>query len=350
MTLLALRLTAEREVHAATLSLMVWEKTAMQKKISICILHIGTPKTGSTAIQRFLQANYDALSRRNIIAHVKLANQLAKAFTPWHMRTRFLKKSGLQDPQQHAQLKKKAIQDLQETVSSTANDQKVVLLSSEHFYMLLSRSIDITTVKEVLERYFETVVVVCFFRDPIDFVVSSYNQSLRGAYSGSLPAFIGQYIGSGRWKYFSNYNAWSSVFGSERCFFVPFNPDQKTNYDVVRHFCALVNLDPEGLNFSQGKRFNPQMSAKLTAVYRLINIWVPLWKHGTGQQDVLNPSNFKLKRFFKRLWFIRRGSKLRLTEDQKQLVRSATYTEYRRMLEHYKAGRNALSGSTGESE
>lgn len=322
----------------------------MQQKLSKCILHIGTPKTGSTSIQRFLQANYDALSRRNIIAHVKLANSLAKAFTPWHMRTRFLKKSGLLDPQKHAELKKKAVQDLHEIVSSKANAQKVVILSSEHLYMMVARDIDITAIKELLEPYFKSVVVVCFFRDPVDFVVSSYNQSLRGAYSGSLPAFIGQYIGSVRWKYFSNYKMWSSVFGSERCFFVPFNPDQQSNYDVVRHFCALVNLDTEGLTFSKGKRFNPQMSAKLTAVYRLINICVPLWKQGTEKQDILNPANSKLKRFFKRLRFLKHGSKLRLTEDQKQLLQSATYTEYRRMLDHYNAAQNALIGSNGEFE
>ena len=322
----------------------------MQQKLSKCFLHIGTPKTGSTAIQRFLEANSDALSRRNIIAQVKLANKLAKAFTPWHLRTRFLKKSGLQDPHEHAHLKKEAVQALHEIVSDEANVQKVVILSSEHFYMMPANNIDITAIKEILEPYFESVVVLCFFRDPIDFVISSYNQNLRGAYSGSLPAFIGKYIGSMQWKYFSNCQMWSSVFGSDRCCFLPFNPDQQTNYDVVRHFCSLVNLDPEGLNISQGKRFNPQMSAKLTAVYRLINIWVPLWKRGADKQDVLNPANAKVKRFFKRLRFLRHGRKLRLTADQRQMVRSATYKEYRRMLDHYNSGRNVSSGSIRETE
>lgn len=322
----------------------------MQQKLSKCILHIGTPKTGSTAIQRFLQANHDDLSRLNIIAHVKLANELAKAFTPWRARTRFLKKTGLHDSGKHAQLKKEAVQVLHEIVSNKANAQKVVILSSEHFYMLSANKTDITAIQELLDPYFDTVVVVCFFRDPVDFVVSSYNQSLRAANSGSLSAFIGQYIGSILWKYFSNQKMWSSVFGSDRCFFVPFNPNQQANYDVVRHFCALVNLDPKGLNFLKGERFNPQMSAKLTAIYRLINIWVPLWKQDAGKQDVLNPVNRKLKKFFSRSRFLKHGSKLRLSEDQKQLVRSATYTEYRRMLEHFNAGQNAMIGSKDESK
>jgi hypothetical protein len=343
-------LAAGLEIHADTVGPTVTEKAAMQQKLSKCILHIGTPKTGSTAIQRFLEANYDVLSRRNITADVKLANDLAKAFTLWHTRTHFLRKAGLQDQQKHAQLKRKAVEALHEIVSSEANAKKVVILSSETFYMMPEHNTDIIAIKEVLESYFETVDVVCFFRDPVDFVVSSYNQNLRGAYSGSLQAYIGKYIASSRWKYFSNYKIWSSVFGADRCCFVPFNADQQTNYDVVRHFCGLVNLDFEGLAFSQGKRFNPQMSAKLTAIYRLINMLVPLWKRGKGQQDVLNPANRKVKRFFKRLRFLAHGRKLRLTENQRQMVRSATYKEYRRMLDHYNAVGNAPTRSINETE
>ena len=325
------------------------EKAAMQQKLSKCILHIGTPKTGSTAIQQFLKANYDALSERDILAHAKLANELAKALIPWHVRTRHLKKLGVQNPQKHARLKKKVNRALHKLASSEQNAQKVVILSSERFYSPLNQ-IDLNHLKEILDYYFESVDLVCFFRDPLDFVASGYNESIKAAYSGSLKAYIKHYINSSVWRYFSNFKLWSSVFGADRCFFVAFNPDQQTNYDVVKHFCAILNLDLAGLNFSQGERFNPQMSAKLAVVYRLINICVPLWKRGKDQRDVLNPANSMLKRFFKELGFLRHGRKLRLTEDQRQMVQSATDTEYRRMLDYYNTGRKALSGSISAPE
>jgi len=349
MTPLAARLAAGLKIHADTVGPKVTEKAAMQQKLSKCILHIGTPKTGSTAIQHFLRANYDVLSRRNIIAHVKLANDLAKAFTPWHTRMRFLQKAGLQDPQKHAQLKTKAVQALHEIVSSEANAKKVVILSSEQLYMMPAQKTDIVAIKEMLKSYFENVDVVCFFRDPVDLVPSSYNQHLRAAYSGSLRTFISDYIKSTSWKYFSNYKWWSSVFGADNVFFEPFNPGQLTNYDVVRHFCALLNVDAEGLIFSHGKRFNLQMSARLTVVYRLINVLVPLWKRGKGQQNVLNPANGKIKSFGKRLRFLKHGRKLRLTADQREIVRLATYKEYRRMLDHYNSRRNAPTRSISET-
>ncbi|MDA9176385.1 hypothetical protein N9O95_04790 [Alphaproteobacteria bacterium] len=310
----------------------------MHQKLPRCILHIGTPKTGSTAIQHFLEKNYNNLKERNILADVPLAIKLSRALTGWESREFFLKKVGISNPNQHANFRVKAYEQLQRVLNEPNNLNNTVIFSSEHFYELGCDPVKIERLQLCLEQYFEVVEVLCYFRDPVDLVVSNYSQALKGKFAGSLQTYIGWWMKQWDWNYFSQYQIWSSIFGADRCRFVPFNPKKQVSYDVVLDFCSRTDLDLADLTLFKGSRINPQLSVRMIAALRLINTLVPLFvSMGKGRELVLNPLNRKLKKYVMDHRILSAGRKLKLSARQKHMVRLTTHREYTQILEHSSA-------------
>lgn len=306
--------------------------SVMPQKLPKCILHIGTPKSGTTTLQDFLKSNNDALAQQGFVTHRRLGSKLARGFTPWQKRTRFLRKSGLKSRTAQERLLQKSKEELATLVQSEQNSGKTLVLSCEHFYMMGSYGDALEEIRDFFYQHFETVEIICYFRDAVDYVPSGYCQNLRGAYTGSLAASIDVYLKSDRWRYFSNYQNWSAVFGPEHCQFIPYNPGKRSDFDIVEDFCSVVQFDHSNLFWKGGTRLNTKMSARMCQMYRLINIFVPVWKKTKGKRPQIDPRNKQFKAYVKDLKVLQGGKYLRLTEQQKERIRSVTQDEYEPLI------------------
>lgn len=138
------------------------------------IIHIGSPKAGSTTLQAALRHGKAALADQDIFAY---------AGDPRVISTPYVNPHKPLVPQERLRFstRKQAIDsargDLSELFSRIKHDRpKVVLLSSEH---LLRIHVKGAFLDDVL-RVFDTVTLVAYIRDPVGFYASAVDQQIRG--------------------------------------------------------------------------------------------------------------------------------------------------------------------------
>ena len=165
--------------------------------IDTLVLHIGTPKTGTTSIQRTLYNNRDVLAENNILyptaSTINMAHHnLYYEFSPG-LASKYIKERGGSE----------AI--LAEVSASTASN---LFLSAEGLRILPQASI-----KQLMERLNpKKVLLLLYLRRPDLYLHSAFIQHTRlGKYTLTKPKeFINrfQYLSD----YYSIYLAWLSVF------------------------------------------------------------------------------------------------------------------------------------------
>ena len=170
-------------------------------------LHIGTHKTGTTSIQKFLDHNRSKLLDLGYLYPLSGrpdALSVAQHKLPWgFMGAKRLKKAaGKQEGLR---------QEWNKLHKEIAREKKQnVIISAEDFSNLKAKRI--RAVKKRLSRY-DTKVVV-YLRKQDDFFLSSYSQVLKGsAFYKSIEEYIKQ--GWHRGNYYDFLEVWSKAFGKE---------------------------------------------------------------------------------------------------------------------------------------
>lgn len=200
------------------------------------ILHIGTPKTGTTAVQRFLDHNRHALTEygfhyatppRNL-GH---ANSIANALSAGDSRVvrTFLDK--------HVKCARR-------------RGANVILISAENFYarnvlvamqrqQVLPNALErdrifVETFRALLPDEITTSRIVCYFRRPDRYAESLYNQHVkRGIIVGTFDQFLS--LIEPALFYDMCMRSWAEVFGQSNCIVRLYDTVKK---DVVGDFVA----------------------------------------------------------------------------------------------------------------
>ena len=174
-------------------------------------LHIGTHKTGTTALQYFFAMNQVLLKEKGIEYPLpekmqkKDHRRLAMAFYPNHDAPYCEVISGIKDP------------DEEWSGFIEARSEKKLLISSEQFFICSPEII--SKIREITSTY--NVKVICYIRRQDELEESWYNQSIKGFRScGSLPVSTGEYDTP---KHFSG---WEDIFGPENMIVRPYEKEQ----------------------------------------------------------------------------------------------------------------------------
>lgn len=253
-------------------------------------LHIGTPKTGTTALQKFLFNNREKLlekgslypvsgmiSTQNITgvySHHGLVKALLKMYDP--------KSPGIQS--RDGGEWKNSWEELKKEIKKIK--PKNVILSSElltyrkEFYY--SDMIDLA--KRMLEEY-ETKIVI-YVRRQDEFFRSLYCQTMKSPLPQKVPNFnvnypnintmrMSQFIGNFKYQanYYSTIELWKKNFGVNNIIVRVFEKEQIQNGNVADDFLDILNLKLEynknckDLNFS-----NPENISYSGKVIKMINL------------------------------------------------------------------------------
>lgn len=217
-------------------------------KLARCILHIGTEKTGTSTIQRFLATNRERLRAEQMVytncsgldggsqtAFVVYAQQ-----RPW--TNRLGQDLGVASPSAHAAFKRRIERVVQEATELCP--EGTLLISSEHFHSRLVEVEEIAALKGLLEPYVENFEIIAYLRRQDRLAVSSYSTKIK---SGAVApvVFPGMEKGGAPLHYFDFlglYKKWGAVFGEKALNFRLFERSEFVGQDLLVDFSSCVGF------------------------------------------------------------------------------------------------------------
>lgn len=227
-----------------------------------CVLHIGTPKTGSTAIERFLGENRAQLSRSGVLypasiergyAHHDLAFLASGSYPAW------------------ASPQPRTLPQLLEAIRIEGKQRPTpckLMLSSENFYWLTEPE----SVRDVLSELGHSpgqIAVIVYVRRQEIVVESWYNQLVKAlGYSGSFKNSLEDF--ESLWDYHTRLKRWADVFGRERIIVRIYPDDAQAGFDVRRDFAGLIGIDEAACCYSP-VRPNGRLLRDVLEFQRVIN-------------------------------------------------------------------------------
>lgn len=226
----------------------------------VFLIHIGAPKTGSTALQNFLALNVDALEcqgwtyPRSVLrggGHHDIAFHLLGDYPDWAMPS---------------EVNLNAIPEILRKDISTKNR---IILSSENFYWLT----DPMLLKQFLENIGagrdDVVKILLYVRRQDDAIISWYNQIVKAqGYSGSIYDCISDF--AEMWNYQRKIDEWGQAFGFENIIVRPYRNSESPHDDIRKDFILFTSLDESKFHFSQ-QRENQNLRRDILEFQRKIN-------------------------------------------------------------------------------
>lgn len=287
------------------------------------IIHIGTPKAGSSSIQAFLGDNVAALARQGVryrrfepafgsqyelgvTALVRGGSAVEEVFAQ-----RTLGFDGIASQQDYACRFSAAFDGWRADWARS----DVYVASSEHLYAWLTEPATIGALHDFLENRFEDISYVVYLRPFPDFVLSAYSEAIRRGSAPELHRFIVRH--ARRHLYWQRMQRWLHVVGKQRIRVRLLMPEMLEGGDLIDDFCAVCGIDPDGLH--RPPRMNPALCAAEINLRRRLNRLLP--SH-TGR-GAPHPLYLAALRFLRPL-LARDRTRLTLSPVQKDLLRNAS--------------------------
>lgn len=215
------------------------------------IVHIGTEKTGSTAIQNFLYKNEKLLSKYGyyfpwrtcgLISNFRLAiytcnhadsNLLGmerNAFSEYPNADYTVNPDGYRAA--FTDVHVKHIQHIHNKHSSST-----VVYSSEHFHSRITHDEEVQRLYDFLDQFYDQVEIIVYFRRQDRLAVSGHNTSIQGGATNRF-SYPEKPINANYFDYLSLVTRWSNVFGTNNMRVRIFEKDRLVGGDVGKDFKA----------------------------------------------------------------------------------------------------------------
>lgn len=224
------------------------------------IIHIGAPKTGSTAIQRFLFDNRKALTAYGVhypdvslrgYGHHDLAFLLGGGYPVWAT------------PQNRTLAELGAL--LRDDVKAT--DAGTVLLSSENFYIVPRPAELRRLLRSAGMAADDRVTVLCYLRRQDEAHISWYNQTVKA--QGNTAGFEASVRRDhGLWDYALRLKPWQDEFGTAAIRLRDYTA--LASGDVLVDFLQAIGLPPAAFDLPPS-RPNGRINRDILDFQRLIN-------------------------------------------------------------------------------
>jgi hypothetical protein len=297
-------------------------------------LHIGSEKTGTTSVQRFLKRNRNTLLDQKVLYpavpgdqnHVKL---LAYAIhDPEPIKNIILanRTPNLWDNEEN---RTNFVKGLHEEIYGSAIVPETVIFSNEHSSSRLKTKEEIQHIKELFEELFgeHSLKIVIYLRRQDHFLTSSYNTAV----TSGLPFGFNKYFEKAgenyRMHYYSIIKNWENIFGKANMIIRLYNSENLVGGSSVHDFIYTTNISPdERLIFP--RPHNTSLDIYCLEILRHFNARVPLIKN-----DRLNTR--ERGNIVEYLRSISGDDRIRCNPLQLALLKKRYEGENRRIVEEY---------------
>jgi hypothetical protein len=237
-------------------------------------LHIGSEKTGTTSVQRFLRANRELLAKHAVLFprapgeenQMGLAVAAQTDFGPLRRKI-FNVKTGPDVEEFRAALKRNLEDEL------GACDYRTAIMSGEHCSSHLTTEEEVQWLREFLKNIFDEVRIVVYLRRQDEFLLSTYSTDIKGGAVHRLRVPEGDII-ERRYDHWNLVSRWANVFGPANIICRKYEKASLKDGDIVEDFRHVVGLDP-AWPYTYPKRLNESLDATSLEFLRLMNKHVP---------------------------------------------------------------------------
>ena len=212
---------------------------------STIYIHIGTHKTGTSAIQDFLSLNRKVLEKKGFLFLQKSRRDYFEVVNGDNVVT------------------PSKVKNFSELAKICHNKQKHVILSSESFVKIK----DVSVIGAALQN--SRVKIICYLRRQDDLKQSIYNQSVKVGFSEEITAYDKYPL-----DYYSLLENWSAAFGRDNVIVRVYGKERLKNGNSIDDFMDIFNLKLTGEYHLPKANANPRLCPEALEYVKLLNhIW-----------------------------------------------------------------------------
>lgn len=249
------------------------------KRFDRVILHIGTEKTGTKAIQHHLHKNRDRLAENGIL-YPKIEGSVHAS--QWEFVAAVHDKPWMQDVGRHFGItnddERTAFRDrLSIGLERQFNrhfDCRTLILSSEHFQSRLDIPSRISALRDYLSEWSDNFQVVVYFRRQDQLALSFLSTRLKSSVVIEQESMLEAMNSIPRYyDYLELYKNWAGIFGTENIVARLYCPSRWPDQEITTDFCRAC-----GIPVMQGEsqRLNVSLNRKGFQFLRALNAKYPI--------------------------------------------------------------------------
>lgn len=240
-------------------------------------VHIGTAKTGTTSIQRFLRRNSARLRAHGMATSRTLGERsqvaLAVMALPDQPLLRLHRRLGLDTPRQVHQYKARHTDALRDELDDVTS--QTVLLSCEQLSWLPDSDESVQRFADWTSGFTDDVDIVVYLRRQDSMLLAHYSQQLRSGHIGSFEVPSPAATGPGsRYDYLSLVRRWERAFGRDALKVRVFERAQLVAGDVIDDYLTVIGL-PLAVRWHRPARRNRSLDRDGMEFLRLMNRHIP---------------------------------------------------------------------------
>lgn len=241
-----------------------------------CILHIGTEKTGTTLLQKWLYENEKNLKKQKIaLTHTSgiTNNRSLVSYILGGLDGYLKKKDVFTETEREGFFEDFEGRFEREIAQLKAEGMETCLITSEHFHSRMQEPSQIAELKKFLDRFFDSYSIVCYFREQSKLRTSRYSTLLKGGGATKIEEFDNE---ADEETHYYNYHLffkkWEDVFGKAALKPRIFERDLLAEGDLRIDFLrtALPDVKAEALDFEKTSA-NESISSDQAAFFRTVN-------------------------------------------------------------------------------
>ncbi len=205
--------------------------------------HAGTPNTGSTSLQLFLKINSKAIAEEGFVYPSLFGMKKHSALTAYSLgpspKRSSLKALGLTDKDAVEDFTAQLEQEFRDSFTADTN----YILSNEHWGQAHLKT-DLQRLKALFDSTGHDTKVIMYFRDPFEYLASSYSTRLKHGSSTPLhkPA---KWILDRKYDYLNICDSWTAEFGEENFIARLFVRENLDKGDIRTDFLKILNIPAE---------------------------------------------------------------------------------------------------------
>lgn len=243
-------------------------------------LHIGTEKTGSTAIQSELKKSSEYLQKAGLaylVSHDRIESRaFAAAAVGDKQPDDFLQSIDTETAEDRQTLREQLALELVDFIAQLPAHVHSIIVSSEHFHSRLRHPRQLQWLHDFFLPYASQFTVICYLRPQAELVASYYSTMLKNNDSRSLHEVVEKTClpSNHYYNYQKLLNLWAGVFTHKSIVARVFSSQTLLEGDVVVDFFNIIGLNDDIYKKEKHsrKRLNESLSLVGQSMLRTINL------------------------------------------------------------------------------